>query len=71
MNKELNNYLNKHGTESVSNTHLIFINELMKNNTIGEWGILYKLSNVIYRNVRNKETKTLNEVIKDFNDKHK
>lgn len=71
MNREFITYLNKHGTERVSNTHLIFINELMKNKNIGEWGMLYKLSNLIYKNVKAKEQKTLNEVVETFNNKSK
>ena len=71
MIKELLNYLNKHGTEKISNTHLIFIKDLMKNKKIGEWGMLYKLSNIIYKNIKNKENKTLNDIVENFNNRNK
>lgn len=67
MNKILITYINKHGEEKISNKHLIFINDLMKNKTISEWGVLYKLSNYIYKQIKNKETKTLKEIIDNFN----
>lgn len=65
MSKDIINYMNKHGTEIVSNSHLFFISSLMKNR-INDYGLLYKLSNKIYISIRKKETKTLQEVYNEI-----
>lgn len=68
MNRDLLKYIGKHGDEKISNSHLIFINGLiLKSNE--DFGYLYKLSSRLYRALKNKEDKTLNEVINFFNNK--
>lgn len=68
MNRELLKYIVKHGDEKVSNSHLIFISCLMRTHN-DDFGYLYKLSNRLYKTLKNKEDKTLNEVISFFNNK--
>lgn len=68
MNRELIKYIEKHGDETISNTHLMFINGLLKGCMSG-YGVMYKLTNYIYNTIKNKESKTLSEVINDFNKK--
>lgn len=64
-NKELKKYLEKHGNETISIAHFLFINGLLKGCASG-YGVMYKLSNYIFITIKNKESKTLSDVIQEY-----